>query len=226
LEVTVVSGPTIAEEQTLLPRQQLQSVPFTFMAQNAERAAVATLAESLIPELVKALNPPGTIIAYAGQVTDDGSLIEPLPGYLLCNGAVIDATAEDGKYQALQTAIESAWGSGGDEIDSTFALPNLRGLVLRGTGSQVIASRAKVGPAVGGIQADQSNQIRDVRTNGWQGSMNRQNTTTSIPESGSYSAYFFTGEGGDGGSRQQMRIRVHGRETRVAAAGVHYLIKY
>ncbi len=110
LQVTVVSGPGITAEQTLMPRQQLQSVPFTFMAQNAERAAVATLAESLIPELAKALNPPGTIIAYAGQVTDTGGLIEPVPGYLLCNGAVINGTVEEGKFSNLVSVLGQSWG--------------------------------------------------------------------------------------------------------------------
>jgi len=102
----------------------------------------------------------------------------------------------------------------------------LAGLVLRGVGSQTIAGREKIGPGLGAVQADQSNQIRDVRTNGWQGAMNNQNTTILIPDTGSFSAYFFTGEGGDDRARQQMRIRLHGRETRVAAAGVRYLIKY
>src|SRR5690606_8849486 len=87
LETTVVSGPGITEEQPLAPRQRLMSVPYAI---KAERAAVAAIAESLIKPLADALNPPGTIIAYGGPVSDEGRLSEPVFGYLLCNGAAID----------------------------------------------------------------------------------------------------------------------------------------
>jgi hypothetical protein len=134
LQTTIVSGPTITEAQTLAPRQQLVSTPFAMVAQTTDRAAVAALAESLLPELQKALNPPGTIITYAGGVGNDtGGVMEPIPGYLLCNGAVIDGTALAGKYAALRTALGNAWGDGGTPANAQVVnLPDLRGVFLRG----------------------------------------------------------------------------------------------
>lgn len=134
LSTTIVSGPGIAAEQTLAPRQQLASTPYALVAQTAERAAVASLAESLIPELMKALNPPGTIIAYGGAVTDPGGrpIVEPVPGYLLCNGAVIDDVLEDGKYADLKAVLSTRWGNGQDGDSETVNLPDLRGVFLRG----------------------------------------------------------------------------------------------
>jgi hypothetical protein len=133
LQTTIVSGPTISEAQTLAPRQQLASTPFAVVAQTADRAAVAALAESLLPHLAQALNPPGTVIAYAGAVEDTGGLVEPIPGYLLCNGAVIDGAAANGKFNYLRTVLGNAWGNGGNVANAQLVnLPDLRGVFLRG----------------------------------------------------------------------------------------------
>jgi hypothetical protein len=133
LQTTIVSGATISEAQTLAPRQQLASTPFAVVAQTADRAAVAALAESLLPHLAQALNPPGTVIAYAGVVNDTGGLVEPIPGYLLCNGAVIDGAASNGKFNTLRTVLGNAWGNGGNAaIAQLVNLPDLRGVFLRG----------------------------------------------------------------------------------------------
>jgi len=82
---------------------------------------------------IDASAPPGTIIAYAGSVTDSGGLVEPVAGYLLCNGAVINANTNNGKYASLRAAIGNSWGNGGNASDPDIVnLPDLRGVLLRG----------------------------------------------------------------------------------------------
>src|SRR5690242_10468258 len=72
--------------------------------------------------------PPGTIIAYAGNITtNDGTppaKIEIMPGWLLCNGAEL----ERNEYKNLFEAINYAHGGSG----SKFRLPDCRGYFLRG----------------------------------------------------------------------------------------------
>ncbi|MBK1835055.1 phage tail protein [Roseibacillus ishigakijimensis] len=89
---------------------------------------------ALIQKQLDTLNPPGTIIAYAGDIgADTGVLLEPVPGYLFCNGAVITDDLENGKYAALLNALGSKWGDGQDtDVPQTVNLPDLRGVFLRG----------------------------------------------------------------------------------------------
>lgn len=64
---------------------------------------------------------PGCIMPYAGSVTSGGALIEPIPGWLVCNGATIPT---DSKYNKLKQVIGDNWGAN--------KLPDLRGVFLRG----------------------------------------------------------------------------------------------
>jgi hypothetical protein len=232
LQTTIVSGPTITEAQTLAPRQQLASTPFAMVSQTADRAAVAdraivaSVAESLIPELVKLLNPPGTIITYAGDVGNDtGGLIEPIPGYLLCNGAVIDGAALDGKYSALRTALGNAWGNGGNAANlQVVNLPDLRGVFLRGwsgaatdgyadpdrNGRLARRSGGNAGNSVGSFQPDELKSHRHI---GRYTNNAASGTSRGTHASGGYS---------DGGTMDFTG----GSETRPKNANVVYLIKY
>lgn len=77
--------------------------------------------------------PVGTVLTYAGSITDeivDGKpkKIEPVTGYLLCNGAEISSV----QYPDLANVINNSWGTGGDGDDNTMNLPDLRGMFLRG----------------------------------------------------------------------------------------------
>lgn len=73
---------------------------------------------SSIKNLIAAANPAGTIIASGRTAAPDG--------YLLCDGSSVSRTA----YAALFSAIGTAFGAG--DGATTFALPDLRGIVLRG----------------------------------------------------------------------------------------------
>jgi microcystin-dependent protein len=77
---------------------------------------LVALNSTLGPEYVG--NPPGTIIAYAGNTTPDG--------YLFCDGAPISRTT----YARLFTAIGTLWG-GGDGT-TTFNVPDLQSRTLFG----------------------------------------------------------------------------------------------
>ena len=63
--------------------------------------------------------PPGAILPYGG--------ITPPSGYLLCDGSAVSRTT----YSALFAAIGVQWGNG--DQSTTFNIPNLQGLFMRGT---------------------------------------------------------------------------------------------
>ncbi len=65
--------------------------------------------------------PAGAIMPFAGSVTSGGDLQEPIPGWLVCNGATIPT---DSKYDKLKLVLGTVWG--------TNLLPDLRGTFLRG----------------------------------------------------------------------------------------------
>jgi len=127
----------------LTPRQQLTPAPY------------ALSAVSLQSPQANALCPPGSIMAFGGT---------NIPaGWLLCDGSAVSRT----NYAALFAAISTAWGAG--DGSTTFNLPDMRGVFLRGVngarsdgnGDPDAANRAgpangaNGGNAVGSYQADQ-----------------------------------------------------------------------
>tara|TARA_A100001037_G_scaffold3821_1_gene3700 strand:+ start:359 stop:1264 length:906 start_codon:yes stop_codon:yes gene_type:complete len=70
-------------------------------------------------------------------------------GFLACDGAAVSRST----YSALFSAIGTTWGTG--DGSSTFNVPDLRGAILRGTGTAGV-SGDYVGPSVGGYQNDQN----------------------------------------------------------------------
>lgn len=101
---------------------------------SAKIADGAILEQHLSSSIRRPLVPTGTIISYAGATGEDtGEVIEPIPGYLLCNGAIIDSSLHGTKYDNLRAAIGKAWGDGGNPANPQVAnLPDLRGVFLRG----------------------------------------------------------------------------------------------
>lgn len=76
----------------------------------------------VIPELVEAQAPVGSITAYTMSTSPDG--------WLICDGSEVNREV----YSALFDVIGTTFGSG-DNL-STFNLPNYQGAFLRGTGTQ------------------------------------------------------------------------------------------
>lgn len=108
---------------------------------------LANLASSLIAYLV----PSGSMLAFGGSAAPSG--------FLLCNGSAVSRVT----YSALFTAIGTAYGSG--DGSTTFNVPDLRGLFIRGTDNGAgrdpdAASRVALlaggatGDAVGSYEAD------------------------------------------------------------------------
>lgn len=86
--------------------------------------------------------PPGSLMAFAGTSAPTG--------WLACQGQAVSQTT----YAALYAAIGSTWNTGGEGAGN-FRLPDLRGMFLRGTGTNATGSSSgAVGPSVGAYAAD------------------------------------------------------------------------
>ena len=92
------------------------------------------------------------IFVPSGMIMPFGGTASPT-GFLSCDGSAISRST----YATLYTAIGTTWGSG--DGSSTFNLPDLRAMFLRGTGTHGTANMAKgtdfSAPAVGTIENDQ-----------------------------------------------------------------------
>ena len=95
--------------------------------------------------------PVGTILPFAGNVVPTG--------WMLCNGSAINRTT----YSALFTIIGNSWGAG--DYTTTFNLPDMRGVFLRGVDGNAgndpdkatrtaIHAGGNTGNNVGSFQAD------------------------------------------------------------------------
>jgi len=183
----------------LVPRQQLTPAPYAL---------------SLVSPQATALNPAGAVITFAGPTNN-------LPnGYLLCDGTAVSRTA----YAVLFAAIGTSWGTG--DGSTTFNLPDMRGVFLRGvdfgrgqdadTGSRATSNTgSNTGDAVGSYQGD----IFASHSHG-------QNATVGYRDA-TGNAYHL----GDGDPAAQYGVlppttAVGGSETRPKNVYVNYIIKY
>jgi microcystin-dependent protein len=188
---------------TLSPRQQLTPAPYAI---------------SLMSPQATALCPPGSVIAYMGASAP--------PGWLLCDGSAVSRT----QYPALWVAIGTNCGAG--NLYTTFNLPDMRGVFLRGVnGSRSdsfadpdtsSASRNNIfqggntGNAVGSYQADQfasHSHPQVVTANPGYGTGIRSDWTGDGATFGAYPEGVNTGTAG-------------GNETRPKNVYVNYIIKY
>jgi len=114
---------------------------FTIQTNGVTRAIINSSGAAFsVPITGVGSNPPGMIATFAGATAPTG--------WLLCDGTQYAQTA----YANLFAAIGSAWNTGG-ETTGNFRVPDLRGMFLRGTGSNGVVSGA-TGPAVGASQTD------------------------------------------------------------------------
>lgn len=168
---------------------------------------------------------PGTIIAYGG--------VNVPTGYLACNGQSVQNTAV---YADLFTAIGYAWGGSG----ANFNVPDLRGMFLRGTGTNATRKNSSnafaTGPGVGATSADSfatHNHQFTAPTLGYQASFGTQIEGIAAPTSQQNSS------GRPNNGTIQMRNtndqsnqsstpvnNTGGTETIPVNAGVQYLIKF
>ena len=83
----------------------------------------------------------------AGMIAPFGFITAPA-GWLICDGAAISRNT----YIDLWNAIQDIWGPGNNS--STFNIPDLRGAILRNTGTSTVDANYE-GPTVGDSQTDQ-----------------------------------------------------------------------
>jgi len=159
-------------------------------------------------------------------------------GWLACDGSAVSRTT----YADLFTAIGTTWGAG--DGSSTFALPDLEGAFLRGTGSHGTSNMADgndfAGPSVGAFENDQfqGHLFGDVSSSYTSSSTNAplkmkdgiRNKTPSVvadnnhgpvdTQAGSYGDALIPIDDQTNGTPRT------GDETRPFNAGVKYCIKY
>jgi len=138
-------------------------------------------------------------------------------GWLACDGSAVSRTT----YADLFTAIGTTWGAG--DGSSTFALPDLEGAFLRGTGANGTHNMADgndfAGPDVGSFENDQAQSHGHVvRLHSGSGStaITKGKSTSVTVTSGQVT----TMEATTAGTPRD------GDETRPFNAGVKYCIKY
>jgi len=132
---------------------------FTVKTNAATRLTVnSTAATSTVPVVLPAI--PTTALqaatkSYVDQVLPPGCIM-PFAGtsvptdWLACQGQAVSQTT----YAALYAAIGATWNTGGEGAGN-FRLPDLRGMFVRGTGTNATGSSSgAVGPSVGAYAAD------------------------------------------------------------------------
>jgi microcystin-dependent protein len=112
ITIALSNGIPVSNPLEIQPRQQLLSVPFAVQAQQA------LVAISLVSNLASALCPSGSIMAYMGTNA-------PL-GWFICDGTPVSRV----QYATLFSVIGTSSGTG--DGATTFNLPDLRGMFLRG----------------------------------------------------------------------------------------------
>jgi hypothetical protein len=188
------------------------SVPFAVQAQTAQVAVQAQVASGLVASLAASLSPPGSIIAFGGGTTPGG--------WILCDGSAVSRT----NYAQLFAAIGAAWGNG--DGSTTFNVPDLRGMFLRGvnggrnngftdpdSAARTSANTGgNTGNAVGSVQLD----IFGSHTHTYRGGGSQVNP-------GNPSA---AGSGVQYTTADVPVTSTGGNETRPKNAYVNYIIKY
>lgn len=191
-----------------------QSVTTDKLADNSVTAI------KLASSFSEALNPVGTILAYAGA--------SPAPaGYLLCNGDSVPNGI--GTVQGVTADFSALFALLGSTYGAPCLLPNTQGIFLRGAGSQTIGLVTYTG-----TRGTAQNDTFASHTHGG---------TTDITNSGSWNSFSGTSPSNDAGNGQNEVNGVFsvsfnhshtfttnatgtGTETYPANLGINYIIKY
>lgn len=156
----------------------------------------------------------GSLRGPVGSIIATGSTTPPT-GYLYADGSAISRTL----YAKLFTAIGTTFGTG--DGSTTFNLPNLKGVFLRGSGSQTIGGITYTG-TLGSSQGDQM-QGHIHQTPSWDATLSGSNNSK-FP-SGGLNAVGQTSTGGPVTDGTNGTPRT-GSETRPANVTVAYHICY
>jgi hypothetical protein len=192
--------------------------------------------------------PIGTVIAYAGEVVDNGGLVIIEQNWLLCNGAPLRSNQFNSLYQHIKTAHGNASNDANPATD--FNLPDYRGLFLRGVAGRRTDrdpnnsdrerpwsnSGGNVGNRVGSIQLDATKKPSKDFTTDKQGKHSHGDPTWN-GQAGQYEvATLHRGPGGVDFGAQSAQTTENGEhthkiesggddETRPKNAYVNYIIR-
>jgi len=207
---------------------------FTVTTNAATRLTVnSSTATSTVPVVLPA-NPTTSLQAATKAYVDLGSpagIIAPFAGtsapsgWLACQGQVVSQTT----YAALYAAIGATWNTGGEGAGN-FRLPDLRGMFLRGTGTNGTGSSSgAVGPSVGVYAADTYLNHSHTASQPAHSHSYTQVTSTSQAVGGSGSNYFNASTTGTTGTAQPAitvdTSTTGGTETKPKNYGILYIIK-
>lgn len=147
-------------------------------------------------------SPAGTISPFAGGTAPDG--------WMVCDGSAVSRTT----YSDLFSTISTTFGTGNGS--STFNIPDLRGIFIRGAGSQLINTITYTG-TLGTKQTDmlQSHQHETTMTD--------INFTAPFGRGTVASGGVFNGLVSNG---RHYTSQIGGTETRPANIALNYIIKY
>lgn len=157
----------------------------------------------------------GEIRAFAGSVAPDG--------YLLCQGQAVSRTI----YNKLFLAIGITYGSG--DGSTTFNLPDLRGVFLRGVGSQTIGGITYSG-TLGQKQNDATKKnglaLSDLgHTHAMITNLGGSGATTGGYVPTGNNSYFSEGTANIRSATTGITLGTGDAETRPANVGINYIIK-
>ena len=183
----------------------------------------------LAKQVIEALNPPGTIVAFGGETNKIPQLA---PGWLLCDGRPLSSQ----QYSQLYSAIGTNWGAGAG-TGTDFSLPDLRGMFLRGvSGARAdgyqdpnVSARTNAIPLTmlseGRLKGGNlGNKVGSVQPDEFK---SHTHTETRYLDVTPPQANRATPAGDDAGRLETVDTgRAGGSETRPKSAYVHYLIKY
>jgi microcystin-dependent protein len=159
--------------------------------------------------------PSGVIVAFAGATAPTG--------FLACDGSAVSRTT----YATLFAAISTTWGAGNGT--TTFNVPDLRGMFVRGTGTNATGSSSgAVGPSVGAYAADTYLNHTHTDSGHTHGPTSGTSFLTNGPSGanivatgGSYAATATTASG----TANIQTSTTGGTETKPKNYGVLYIIK-
>jgi microcystin-dependent protein len=159
--------------------------------------------------------PAGVIMAFAGTAAPTG--------FLPCDGSPVSRTT----YATLFAAIGTTWGSG--DGSTTFNVPDLRGMFMRGTGTNATGSSSgAAGPAVGAYAADTYLNHSHAVTDPGHGHSYSIWGERRTAEGGQSSFWANTGSSTTGTSTTGLTVNTSttgGTETKPKNYGVLYIIK-
>ena len=184
-------------------------------------------------------SPPGAIAAFGGSLTSETADHLKKQGWLVCDGAAVSRT----EFPELFAAIGTSWGDPGP---TTFNLPDLRGLFLRGVdgGSgrdpgrdDRIPMGTNAGPEVGSLQSDSTRLPHTPMTVSTEGAHDHSYTDPLIDDGrackghecgGGTASEFPRPSGGSTSSAGGHVHQISGgdAETRPQNASVHYIIRF